>query len=151
RSLDGIDPALGGGAHSQRVARYAVALARELQFTDGQLRELRSAAVLHDIGKVAVPPSILCMPEEELDERQRGALRYHAWVARTMIGGAGLAGVADIVYRMPERWDGTGYPERAREDAIPMASRVLHATELLDQLTTGWAGRPALTPDQAAS
>ncbi|MEO6866665.1 MAG: HD domain-containing phosphohydrolase [Gaiellales bacterium] len=151
RSLDGIDPALGGGAHSQRVARYAVAVAHELQFSDAQLRELRSAAVLHDIGKVAVPPSILRMPEEELDDRQRGALRYHAWVSRTMIAGAGLSGVADVVFHMPERWDGTGYPERAREEAIPLASRVLHAAELLDQLTTEWPGRPAMTPAAAAS
>jgi diguanylate cyclase (GGDEF)-like protein len=93
RSLDGIDPALGGGAHSQRVARYASALARELRLTEGQQRELRSAAVLHDVGKVAVPPAILHVPEDELDDRQRGTLRYHAWVSRTMIAGAGLGSV----------------------------------------------------------
>jgi HD-GYP domain-containing protein (c-di-GMP phosphodiesterase class II) len=150
RALDGIDPALGGGAHSQRVARYAVAVARELGLSDSQLQDLRSAAVLHDVGKVAVPPSILRMPESELDDRQRGALRYHAWVSRTMIAGAGLANVADIVFHIPENWDGTGYPERAREDAIPMASRVLRAAELLDDLTSGSAGRTALDPFRAA-
>ncbi|MCW2923961.1 MAG: diguanylate cyclase protein/HDIG protein [Thermoleophilia bacterium] len=151
RALDGIDPVLGGGAHSNRVARYAVALGRELDMSDGQLRELRSAATLHDIGKVAVPPSILRMPAAELDERQRGALRYHAWVARTMIAGAGLASVADIVFHMPENWDGTGYPEKAREDAIPLASRILRAAELLDDLTSGDAGRQAHTPFDAAT
>ncbi len=150
RALDGIDPALGGGAHSQRVARYAVAVARELGLSDSQLQELRSAAVLHDVGKVAVPPSILRMPERELDDRQRGALRYHAWVSRTMIAGAGLANVADVVFHIPENWDGTGYPERKREDAIPMASRVLRAAELLDDLTSGTAGRQALDPFRAA-
>jgi diguanylate cyclase (GGDEF)-like protein len=150
RALDGIDPALGGGAHSQRVARYAVAVARELGMSDADLGELRSAAVLHDVGKVAVPPSILRMPESELDERQRGALRYHAWVSRTMIAGAGLAKVADVVFHIPENWDGTGYPERQREDAIPMASRVLRAAELLDDLTTGRGGRAALDPFRAA-
>ncbi len=150
RALDGIDPALGGGAHSQRVARYAVAVARELGMSDSQLQDLRSAAVLHDVGKVAVPPSILRMPESELDDRQRGALRYHAWVSRTMIAGAGLANIADVVFHMPESWDGTGYPERKREDAIPMASRVLRAAELLDDLTSGAAGRPVLDPFRAA-
>jgi diguanylate cyclase (GGDEF)-like protein len=150
RNLDGIDPALGGGAHSQRVARYAVAVARELEFTDSQLSELRSAAVLHDIGKVAVPPSILRTPEDQLDDRQRGALRYHAWVARTMIAGAGLDSVADIVFHMSERWDGTGYPERFREDAIPVASRVLRAAELLDQLHTGQAGAAPMDGFRAA-
>jgi diguanylate cyclase (GGDEF)-like protein len=151
RALDGIDPALGGGAHSQRVARYAAALARELEFTDAQLSELRSAAVLHDIGKVAVPPSILRTSEGELDDRQRGALRYHAWVARTMIAGAGLESVADIVFHMSERWDGTGYPERFREEAIPLPSRVLHAAELLDQLHTGHAGSDPLDGFNAAA
>ena len=150
RALDGIDPALGGSAHSQRVARYAIAVARELGATDAELRELRSAAVLHDVGKVAVPPSILRMPESELDERQRGALRYHAWVSRTMIAGAGLANVADIVFHIPENWDGTGYPERRREDATPLASRVLRAAELLDELTSGVAGRTVLDPFRAA-
>ena len=150
RALDGIDPALGGGAHSQRVARYAVAVARDLGLSDSQLQELRSAAVLHDVGKVAVPPSILRMPDSELDERQRGALRYHAWVSRTMIAGAGLANVADVVFHIPENWDGTGYPERKREEAIPMSSRVLRAAELLDDLTSGTAGRTALDPFSAA-
>ena len=102
-------------------------------------------------GKVAVPPSILRMPEAELDDRQRGALRYHAWVSRTMIAGAGLNSVADIVFHLPERWDGTGYPERSREDAIPIASRILHAAELLDDLTTDDATRPALEAFDAAS
>lgn len=140
RALDGIDPALGGGAHSQRVARYAAAIARDLGLGDSQLRELRSAAVLHDVGKVAVPPAILRTAEKELDERQRGALQYHAWVSRTMIAGAGLASVADMVFHLPERWDGTGYPERLREDQIPLSSRILHAAEVLDQLTSGVMG-----------
>lgn len=144
RSLDGIDPALGGGAHSQRVARYAAAVARDMGISDAQLRELRSAAVLHDIGKVAVPPSILRTAERELDDRQRGALQYHAWVSRTMIAGAGLESVADIVFHMPERWDGAGYPERLREEAIPLSSRILRAAEALDNLTAGVAGAEAL-------
>ncbi|MCW2959699.1 MAG: diguanylate cyclase [Thermoleophilia bacterium] len=150
RALDGIDPSLGGGAHSHRVARYAVAVARELGFGDAELRELRSAAVLHDVGKVAVPPAILRVPEAELDERQRGALRYQAWVGRTMIGSAGLPTVADIVFHLPERWDGTGYPERQEATAIPIASRILHAAELLDQLLTGHAGGAAMSPFEAA-
>ncbi len=150
RALDGIDPALGGGAHSQRVARYAVAIARDLGLSDSQLAELRSAAVLHDVGKVSVPPSILRMPESELDDRQRGALRYHAWVSRTMIAGAGLANIADIVFHIPENWDGTGYPERMREGDIPIASRILRAAELLDDLTSGTAGRDAMDPFRAA-
>lgn len=151
RALDGIDPALGGGAHSQRVARYASAVARDLGLSDGEQRELRSAAVLHDVGKVAVPPAILRTPEAELDERQRGALHYHAWVSRTMIAGAGLPAVADVVFHVQERWDGTGYPERLREEAIPVASRILRAAELLDDLTSPRHGREPLTPFAAAS
>jgi diguanylate cyclase (GGDEF)-like protein len=150
RCLDGIDPALGGGAHSQRVARYAVAVGRELGLDDAALRELRSAAVLHDIGKVAVPPSILRLPETDLDDRQAGALRYQAWVGRTMIGSAGLPAVADIVFHLPERWDGTGYPERRRGDATPLGSRILHAAELLDQLLAGHAGAEPLEAFDAA-
>jgi HD-GYP domain-containing protein (c-di-GMP phosphodiesterase class II) len=115
-----------------------------MDLADSRLRELRSAAVLHDVGKVAVPPAILRTPERELDERQRGALQYHAWVSRTMIAGAGLASVADIVFHLPERWDGAGYPERLREDAIPLASRILRAAEALDNLTAGVAGAEAL-------
>ena len=151
RSLDAIDPALGGSAHSQRVARYAAALARDLDLGDAELRELRSAAVLHDIGKVAVPPAILRMSEDQLDDRQRGALRYHAWVSRTMIAGAGLGSVAEIVFHLPERWDGTGYPERLREEKIPLASRILRAAELLDELTEGLGATEQVSPFRAAS
>lgn len=151
RALDGIDPALGGSAHSQRVARYAAAVARDLGMSDSELRELRSAAVLHDVGKVAVPPAILRQPEAALDDRERGALRYHAWVSRTMIAGAGLASVADVVFHLPERWDGAGYPERLREDDIPLASRILRAAELLDDLTSPLAGRTTMTPFAAAA
>lgn len=151
RSLDGIDPALGGGAHSQRVARYASALAGDLGLPDGEQRQLRSAAVLHDVGKVAVPPAILRTPEQDLDDRQLGALHYHAWVSRTMIAGAGLPAAADVVFHVPERWDGAGYPERLREHAIPLSSRILRACELLDDLTSPQAGREALSPFEAAS
>ena len=98
-----------------------------------------------------MPPAILRTPEEQLDERQRGALRYHAWVSRTMIAGAGLTTVADIVFHIPERWDGTGYPERQREDAIPESSRILRAAELLDDLVTGYAGSEPMSPFRAAS
>lgn len=151
RSLDGIDPVLGGGAHSQRVARYAAAVARDLGLSDGPMRELRSAAVLHDVGKVAVPPTILRTASAELDDRQRGALHYHAWVSRTMIAGAGLPAVANIVFHVPERWDGTGYPERLREEQIPLASRILRAAELLDDLTSRGHRREPMTPFAAAS
>jgi response regulator RpfG family c-di-GMP phosphodiesterase len=67
-----------------------------------------------------------------------------------MIAGAGLGNVANIVFHVPERWDGTGYPERMREHSIPLASRVLRAAELLDDLTTPLPGRDTLAPFAAA-
>lgn len=143
RALDGIDPAIGGGAHSQRVARYAIAVARELGWDDGAQRELRSAAVLHDIGKVTADPAVWALPAAERTPEQQGDLDRHAWASRAMIAGAGLGAISEVVFAMPERWDGTGLPERRAGDSIPEASRILHAAELLDELTWGAQARGA--------
>jgi diguanylate cyclase (GGDEF)-like protein len=151
RALDGVNTSIGGDAHAHRVAQYAVALGRDLGMTQSELALLRSAAVLHDIGKVAVPAEVLAASEDSLDDRARAALQYHAWVARTMISSAGLSDVADVVFHASERWDGRGYPERLREEKIPLPSRILRAAEMLDELTSprGTDAKP-LSPAKAS-
>jgi diguanylate cyclase (GGDEF)-like protein len=120
--------------HSERVASYAVALAKSFDLTDERVDAIRQAALLHDVGKIGIRDSILtkemALNLEELDELQR-----HSELGRAMLAGAGLPELARWVFHLHERFDGEGYPYGLAGREIPMESRILHAADALDQMT----------------
>lgn len=144
--------------HAQRVAAYAVALARALRrsplareqtlFSDHQLRELRWAALLHDFGMLAVPDAALvasAAPEAGMAHVEHGAelLQRVAWPA-------GLRGVPGLVKLHHERLDGSGYPRGLGADELPTAARLLAIADLFDAVSAGERpGRPGLGPERA--
>jgi diguanylate cyclase (GGDEF)-like protein len=119
--------------HSERVATYAVALARSFGFGEDRLDALRQAALLHDVGKIGIRETILTKEDalnlEELEELQR-----HSELGRAMLSGAGMPELARWVGHLHERFDGEGYPYGLAGREIPVESRILHVADALDQM-----------------
>jgi diguanylate cyclase (GGDEF)-like protein len=121
--------------HSERVAAYAVALARSLGgFDDDRLDALRQAALLHDVGKVGIRETILSK-EAPLNLEELSELERHSELGRAMLSGAGLPELARWVNHVHERYDGSGYPYGLAGHEIPLESRILHVADALDLMT----------------
>jgi putative nucleotidyltransferase with HDIG domain len=126
-----------------RVARSAAALARTMRLAPVEIRDVRSAALLHDIGKVAVPPRLLAMPGP-LSDDEIACLRKHVSVGAEVLAEIPtLASVAPIVRATHERFDGSGYPEGLVGVDIPLGARIIAVADAYDALT---AQRPYNDP-----
>lgn len=132
------------GGHVERVTRYATHLAPHVPGFDMDLNSFRMACLLHDVGKIAVPDSILNKPEpltyEEFQVMQTHPAKGYEMVLRTRVP----VEVAAVVKHHHERWDGQGYPDSLRADEIPMAARVLAVADAFDAMTSDRAYRAAL-------
>jgi diguanylate cyclase (GGDEF)-like protein len=119
--------------HSERVATYAVTLARSFGFDEDRLSAIRQAALLHDVGKIGIRETILTKEAplnlEEMEEMQR-----HSELSRAMLAGAGMPEIARWVGHLHERFDGEGYPYGLAGREIPVESRILHVADALDQM-----------------
>ena len=122
--------------HTQRVAELAARLAHTLGLPDRQVALVHRAAPLHDIGKIAIPDSILLKPGR-LTEEEFEVVKTHAVLgARVLQGGdSDVIQTAEAIARHHhERWDGAGYPGGLAGDAIPIAARVVHLADVFDVL-----------------
>ncbi len=120
--------------HTRRVARLAMRLGRELGLDEIALADLRRGALLHDIGKIAIPDSILHKPGP-LDTAERTLMELHPAYAREMLLPIPhLRHALDVPYSHHERWDGTGYPLGLRGTEIPLAARVFAVVDVWDAL-----------------
>jgi ribonuclease P protein subunit RPR2 len=137
------------GKHAERVAAYGMEIARVLDapFTDDP--EVEFGFLLHDVGKVAVPDSILWKPEP-LTPEERTLMERHPLVGWEILREIDFLGEAKLVVRHHhERWDGTGYPDGLAGDLIPLAARVFAVADVLDALTTLRPYRPPSPLDVA--
>jgi diguanylate cyclase (GGDEF)-like protein len=130
-------------SHSQRVARYAVALAERLGIGGKRLELIRTAGVLHDVGKIGIADRILLKPDR-LTADEFAEMKRHSELGRDIIAGAGMEDVADWVCHLHERVDGRGYPAGLGGDAIPLESRLLHCADALEAMTSSRVYRDAL-------
>ena len=137
-------------SHSQRVARYAGALAIELGIDGEQLEMIRTAGVLHDVGKIVISDAVLLKPGP-LDASEFDEMKRHSELARDIISGAGMPEIAAWVMHLHERVDGSGYPGGLSGEAIPFESRVLHAADALEAMTSSRVYRAALPIEVALS
>jgi putative nucleotidyltransferase with HDIG domain len=122
--------------HTQRVGHLAASLARRVGLGDRMVWLVRQTAPLHDIGKIAIPDSILLKPGR-LSEEEFEVVRTHALLgARVLTGGdSELLEVAErIVRHHHERWDGTGYPDGLAGEDIPTVARIAHVADVFDVL-----------------
>jgi diguanylate cyclase (GGDEF)-like protein/putative nucleotidyltransferase with HDIG domain len=135
--------------HLQRVRTYAVAVARELGLPEGEIEALRAAALLHDIGKLAVPEQIINKPGR-LTPEEFEKMKVHPLVGAEILDRVAFPyPVAPIVRSHHERWDGTGYPEGLAGEKIPIGARILAAVDCLDALASHRQYRPALPLGEA--
>src|SRR5579862_3895320 len=134
RSIEGKDPYTHG--HCERLAEYSVRLGEKVGLSDDQITALRRAGVVHDIGKVAVPDAILLKPGR-LTPEEWEVIRQHPVVGERICAPLkSFRSVLPIIRHHHERYDGSGYPDGLREDAIPIAARVLQIVDVYDALTT---------------
>lgn len=111
--------------HSERIARWAEAVARKLNRSEAEIQDIRRAAWLHDIGKIGIPDSILRKPMS-LTKAEWAVMRQHPVIGEEILSSVDrMRGVANLVRHHQVRWDGTGYPDRLKGDQIPPGARIL--------------------------
>lgn len=137
------------GGHSGRVESLTMRLADLMGIPREQWHHVRRGALLHDIGKMAVPDSIL-QKAGPLTEDEWVIMRTHREKAREMLGAIDfLTPALDIPYCHHERWDGTGYPRGLAGEAIPLAARIFSVVDIYDALTSDRHYRPAWSRHEA--
>jgi diguanylate cyclase (GGDEF)-like protein/putative nucleotidyltransferase with HDIG domain len=135
--------------HSRRVQQLALAIGRELGLSQIELDLLGHAALFHDIGKLAIPDSILLKPAS-LTEEEWALMQRHADEGARIIDRLGFLGDAvPSIRHHHERFDGTGYPDRLKHEEIPLGARIIHVADALDSMLTTRIYRAARPLEEA--
>ncbi|WP_435019312.1 diguanylate cyclase [Tundrisphaera sp. TA3] len=134
--------------HSRRVAELSTRMARIMGFGEADLLHLWRGSLLHDIGKIGVPDSILTKPGP-LDDSEWRVMRRHPELARRMLEPIEFLGPAlEIPCSHHERWDGAGYPDGLRGEEIPLSARIFAAADVYDALSHDRPYREAWAPER---
>ncbi|MGZ8781891.1 MAG: bifunctional diguanylate cyclase/phosphohydrolase [Gaiellaceae bacterium] len=135
--------------HSRRVQQLALAIGRELKLSQVELDLLGHAALFHDIGKLAIPDSILLKPAS-LTQEEWALMQRHADEGARIIDRLGFLGDAvPAIRHHHERVDGTGYPDQLQQDEIPLGARIIHVADALDSMLTTRIYRAARPLEEA--
>ena len=146
-SVEGRDPGL--GEHCERLAQMCLALGMSMGLPPHELLTLQRAGYLHDIGKVAIPDSIL-FKAGALNDNEWNIMRSHAERGERICKNIrSLAAVLPVIRHHHERWNGTGYPDGLAGEEIPLLARILQTADIYDALTTERPYKRAFTPDEA--
>lgn len=131
--------------HSERVAAYTMAMANRLKLSPTELADIERGALLHDIGKIGVPDSILYKPEP-LTPQEWEIMKQHPAIGyRMCMKVDALRPAAPIVLHHHERWDGQGYPYGLAGEAIPLGARIFAIADTLDAMTSDRPYRKAMS------
>lgn len=143
--------------HTQRVTRLTIALAEKMGIPESEMSHVRRGALLHDIGKMAIPDSILQKPDR-LSDTELAIMRTHPEKAHEILSHIDyLSPAIDIPYCHHEKWDGTGYPRNLKGEEIPLSARLFAVVDVFDALTSdrpyrkAWEKEKALTYIQEQS
>jgi putative nucleotidyltransferase with HDIG domain len=153
RALRSLDAALaelrpGVHAHCHRVAGRTALLAWELGLAGGDLARLRTAALLHDIGKIEIPAEIVDKPGP-LTHDEYAEMRHHVEIGASLTAALGDPDLTAIVRHHHERFDGRGYPDGLRGHAIPLGARILAVADTFDALVSPRPYRPPMSERRA--
>ena len=147
RAVEAKDPYTSG--HTERVARIALILAKQLGFDETQLRAIEVGAIIHDIGKVGIKDEILLKPGPLTPEETR-EMRRHPELSSYIVADLELpAVVKQMVRSHHERYDGAGYPDGLAGEEIPLAGRLLSVADAFDAMTSDRPYREAMPPEAA--
>jgi HD domain len=145
-ALDAEDIYLDG--HSRRVARHAVATARRMGVSGQRLAAVRTAAAIHDVGKLHLPAEIVGKPGR-LSDAEYEITKTHAEEGAKMVACLGNREVTEIVWHHHERFDGSGYPSHLAGEQIPLGARIVAVADAFDAMTSARPYRAALSHEQA--
>jgi diguanylate cyclase (GGDEF)-like protein/putative nucleotidyltransferase with HDIG domain len=146
-AIEGHDPTKHG--HLRRVSVYVTAVGRQMGLSETELQALHAAAMLHDIGKLAVPEHILTKPGR-LTDAEFECVKIHPVAGAEILEQVRFPyPVAPIVRAHHEKWDGSGYPAGLKGEAIPVGARILAAVDCLDALVSDRYHRRALPLEKA--
>jgi putative nucleotidyltransferase with HDIG domain len=135
--------------HILRVQRYAVAIAKRMGLADDELEGVNTGALLHDIGKIGVPDAVLLKPGRLTDE-EFDLIKQHPSMGAQILGPVEFPWpVLPVVKYHHEKWDGTGYPEGLKGEAIPLTARILAVADVYDALTSNRSYRSAWSHEKA--
>jgi HD-GYP domain-containing protein (c-di-GMP phosphodiesterase class II) len=135
--------------HSRRVTELTIKLASRLGLGEKELGHIRRGALLHDVGKVRIPDKVL-FKAGALTSEEWEIMRQHPLYARTLLHSIPyLHRALDIPYCHHEKWDGTGYPQGLKGEAIPMSARIFAVADVFDTLTCERPYRPAWSREKA--
>jgi HD-GYP domain-containing protein (c-di-GMP phosphodiesterase class II) len=136
--------------HSRSVVELARGVAQEMEMDKYELQELEFAALLHDVGKIAIPKQILHKPAA-LTESEFEVMKTHTIEGQFMLDRIGglLGRVGEIVRSCHERWDGKGYPDGLKGEEIPLAARIVFVCDAYNAMTTNRPYRAALPHEKA--
>ena len=144
--IDARDPYLSG--HSAKVADYAVAIAMEMGLPPERVNHIQQAALLHDIGKIAIPERILHKPGR-LTTEEYEYFQTHARLGAELLETCqSLRHLAPFVRHHHERWDGRGYPDGLRGDQIPLEARILAVCDAVEAMASDRAYHRAISLDE---
>lgn len=139
-----------GSGHSRRVAEYASKIAQHLGLDELEVQDVQFAALLHDIGKITLPDSVLGKPYLSLNEAERKKMEQHPLIGeRALVALEPLQNSARMIRSHHERYDGQGYPDGLREDAIPLGARILAVASDYDALKLGALVDGTFTDEEA--
>jgi len=122
--------------HSERVAFYAVAMAREMGLPTAQMDTLRRAAVCHDLGKIGIPDAILNKPGRLTNEEYQAVKEHVSIGAKLLESSHALHRLIPGVRNHHERWDGSGYPDRLAGESIPLEARILAVADAVETMAS---------------
>lgn len=147
-AIEARDPYTRG--HSERVAEVGFEIAQRMNLSEESCQEIYLAGVLHDVGKIGIPDSVLLKPGK-LDSEEFAIIQKHPEIGFKIIDELGkLKFVLPGVLYHHERFDGTGYPHRLRGEEIPLMARVLAVSDAYDAMTSSRIYRMAMSPSRAA-
>lgn len=136
------------GEHSIRVASYAAMIARELGWTEEEIRNIHYLGLLHDIGKISVPDAIIRKPSA-LSEDEWRIMQGHTTTGSEILKDIQVVKqAAEVALSHHERYDGTGYPEGAKGEQIPIEARIIGIADAYDAMTSNRVYRKHLTQEQ---
>jgi HD-GYP domain-containing protein (c-di-GMP phosphodiesterase class II) len=147
RALDEWDPDL--GSHGHDVALMAAGVARRMGLDDDAVDRVAAAAELHDVGKIAIPRTIL-NKRGPLDAEEWTYMRRHTLIGERIVQAApALVGVGQLIRSSHERWDGAGYPDGLAGDEIPLGSQIVFICDAFSAMTTDRSYRRGMPEHEA--
>lgn len=148
-AIESRDPYTGG--HCRRLADHAAKVAAKLALPPREIEVVRLGAALHDMGKIVVPDSIL-KKRGQLTAEEYAIVKQHCYSGGQICKRVGfLMNAYPIVYHHHERWDGKGYPDGIKGEAVPIGARIVSVTDAFDAMTTDRPYRSAMSREEAIS